>query len=94
MGSAAGVGAYCHREDTQEQDMPSWEYRVIDLGLEVEDSEDRISDYEEILNEMGEDGWELVAVTETEYMDMADSDEPDAPPVSGTTVAYLKRMKT
>ena len=74
--------------------MPSWEYRVIDLGLEVEDSEDRISEYEEILNEMGEDGWELVAVTETEYMDLSDSDEADDSPVSGTTIAYLKRMKT
>ena len=71
--------------------MPRWEYRVIDLGADVEDNPDRVSEYEDVLNEMGEDGWELVAVTETEYIDETDPDEAGIP--SGTTVAYLKREK-
>ena len=47
--------------------MPTWEYRVIELGDEVEDGAGRVAEYEQILNELGEEGWELVSVTETEY---------------------------
>ncbi|MDE2802704.1 MAG: DUF4177 domain-containing protein [Chloroflexota bacterium] len=72
--------------------MPRWEYRVIDLGDEVDDDADRTAGYQDVLNEMGEDGWELVAVTETEYIDETDPDEAGIP--SGTTVAYLKRQKS
>ena len=72
--------------------MARWEYRVIDLGAEVEDSPDRVSDYQDLLNAMGDEGWELVAVTETEYIDEMDEDEAGIP--SGTTVAYLKRQKS
>ncbi len=71
--------------------MARWEYRVIELGDEVEDGAGRVAEYEAILNEMGDDGWELVAVTETEYIDETDPDEAGIP--SGTTVAYLKRQK-
>lgn len=71
--------------------MPRWEYRVIDLGAEVEDSPDRVSDYQDLLNSLGDEGWEVVAVTETEYIDEMDEDELGIP--SGTTVVYLKREK-
>lgn len=71
--------------------MPRWEYRVIDLGAEVEDSPDRVSDYQDLLNALGDEGWELVAVTETEYIDETDEEEDGIP--SGTTVAYLKRER-
>ena len=71
--------------------MPKWEYRVIELGDEVEDGAGRVSEYQDILNGLGEEGWELVSVTETEYIDETDADEVGIP--SGTTVAYLKREK-
>ncbi len=71
--------------------MPKWEYRVIELGDEIEDGADRVAGYEELMNDLGEAGWELVAVTETEYID--ESDEEDLGIPSGTTVAYFKREK-
>ncbi len=71
--------------------MARWEYRVIELGDVVEDDEDRVTEYEVLLNELGEDGWELVTVTETEYIDETDPDEAGV--ASGTTIAYLKREK-
>ena len=71
--------------------MAKWEYRVIDLGAEVDDSPDRVSDYQDMLNSLGDEGWELIAVTETEYIDETDPDEAGIP--SGTTVAYLKRQR-
>ena len=37
--------------------MPTWEYRVIELGDEVEDGAGRVAEYEQILNELGEEGW-------------------------------------
>jgi hypothetical protein len=72
--------------------MARWEYRVIELGDEVEDGAGRVAEYESILNELGEEGWELISVTETEYIDESDPDEMGVP--SGTTVAYLKREKS
>ena len=70
--------------------MAKWEYRVI----EVEDEEvnaDRSVAYEEVLNALGDEGWELVTVTETEYVDTFDPDDDGV--ASGATVAYLKREK-
>ena len=70
--------------------MAKWEYRVIEFEDEDENS-DRTVSYEEVLNALGNEGWELVSVTETEYVDSFDPDEPGI--ASGATVAYLKREK-
>ena len=70
--------------------MPKWEYKVIEFEDE-EEGADRSIAYEAVLNDLGEEGWELVSVTETEYIDAYDPDEPGI--ASGATVAYLKREK-
>jgi len=71
--------------------MAKWEYRVIEFEDEEENS-DRTVSYEEVLNALGNEGWELVSVTETEYVDSFDPDESGI--ASGATVAYLKRERT
>ena len=52
--------------------MPKWEYRVVDLLREIEEmsAETRrssgqwlkASDLEEVLNKLGDEGWELVHI--------------------------------
>ena len=50
--------------------MAKWEYRVIEFEDE-EVNADRSVAYEEVLNALGDEGWELVTVTETEYVDLS-----------------------
>ena len=70
--------------------MAKWEYRVIEFEDE-EVNADRSVAYEEVLNALGDEGWELVTVTETEYVDTFDPDDEGV--ASGATVAYLKRER-
>ena len=70
--------------------MAKWEYRVIEFEDE-EVNADRSVAYEEVLNALGDEGWELVTVTETEYVDTFDPDDEGV--ASGATVAYLKLEK-
>ena len=70
--------------------MAKWEYRVIEFEDEEAD-QDRTVAYEAVLNALGDEGWELVSVTETEYVDALDPDDEGI--ASGATVAYLKREK-
>ena len=70
--------------------MAKWEYRVIEFEDE-EVNADRSVAYEEVLNALGDEGWEMVTVPETEYVDTFDPDDEGV--ASGATVAYLKREK-
>ncbi len=70
--------------------MAKWEYRVIEFEDE-EENQNRTTAYEDVLNSLGAEGWELVTVTETEYVDALDPDDEGV--ASGATVAYFKREK-
>jgi hypothetical protein len=53
--------------------MAIWEYKVVNMSLAREDNEEE-------LNVLGQEGWELVSVTSSEFVDTDGN-------------AYLKRRK-
>jgi predicted metal-dependent RNase len=71
--------------------MPKWEYKIVT-------STDSDEDDETMLNELGEDGWELVSVhvSEVTYVDASeesDDEEEGEEYVEEVVSYYLKRGK-
>ncbi len=71
--------------------MPQWEYKIIDLGSA------RAEQGEIILNAMGEQGWELVAVSQAmafeESAALGGMFAAVVPLPAAKTLAYFKRPR-